>query len=91
MVQEGRALEAVGDCTSCLHSIGHARWTTGEDSNLREKDVFLLEAVKELVEVWTAKVGHRPQTSEETAARQLLEMPLTDVLQKEAVYIANEV
>ena len=83
MVQEGRALVAVGDCTSCLHTVGHARWTTGEDSNLREQPVLLLEAVKELVEVGTPEMGDCLQTSEETAARQLLEVPLTDVLQRE--------
>ena len=82
VVQEGWPLETVSGCTGILNSIGHSRWAAGEDTNLREQDVVLLEAVEELVEVWTAKVSHRAQTSEETAARELLEVPLTDVLEE---------
>ena len=80
MVDEGRALETVSDGTSCFHTICHAWWTTGEDTNLRKQLILFLEAVKKLVEVGTAKVSYGTQTSEETAARQLLEVPLTDVL-----------
>ena len=80
MVDEGRALETVSDSTSCFYTICHAWWTTREDTNLRKKPIFFLEAVEELVEVRTAKVSYGTQTSEETAAGQLLEVPLADVL-----------
>ena len=80
VVDESRALIAIGGCTGCLHTIGHAWRSTGEDSNAGQQDVVLLEAVKELVEIWTTKVSHRAQSSEQTPARQLLEVPLTDVL-----------
>ena len=80
VVDERRSLETVGDCASCFHTICHARWTTGEDTNLWEQLVFFLETVKELVEVGTAKVSYSPQPGEETATRQLLEVPLTDIL-----------
>ena len=81
-MEEGWALEPVRGSTCLLHSIGHARWTTGEHTNLGQEDVIFLEAVKELVEIRTAKVGHRTQTSEKTFARQFLEMPLTDILKE---------
>ena len=83
MVDESWSLEAVGGCTGIFYTVGHTRWTTREYTNLRKEDVLFLEAVEELVEVRTAKVSHRAQTSEETATRQLLEVPLADVLQKE--------
>ena len=69
MVEEGRALETVSDSTSSLYAICHARWPAGEDTNLREQLIFLLEVVKELVEVGAAKMCYGPQTSEETATR----------------------
>ena len=51
-------------------------------TNLRQQEVFLLEAVKEPVEVWSSKVSHRAQSCKQTLARDLLEVTLTDVLQK---------
>ena len=80
MVVEGWTFEAVGGSTGSLHSIGHSRWSTREDTNLGEKDVLLLETVKELVEVWTTKVCDSTKTGEQTLARELLEVALTDVL-----------
>ena len=82
MVVEGWSLEAVGGSTGSLNSIGHSRWSTREDTNTGEKDVLLLEVVEELVEVWTTKVGGTTKTSEQTLARELLEVTLTDVLEK---------
>lgn len=82
MVEESRSLEAVGGSTGLLNTIGHSRWTAGEHADLRQKDVVFLQAVKELVEVWSTKVGDSTQAGEETAARNLLEVPLTDVLEK---------
>ena len=82
MVEEGGAFKAVGSSTGSLHSIGHSRWSTREDTNLGEKDVLLLEVVKELVEVWTTKVGGTTETGEQTLARELLEVTLTDVLKR---------
>ena len=80
MVDEGRTLKAVGGSTGSLHSIGHSRWSTREDTNLGKKNVLFLEVVKELVEVGTTKVGGTTKTSEQTLARQLLEVTLADVL-----------
>ena len=84
-MEESWALVAVGNGTSSLHSIGHPRWATGEHSNLWQKAILLLETVKELVEVWPAKVSDGFQSSEETATRQLLEVALTDVLEERTV------
>ena len=80
VVDKSWPFKAVGSSTGCLHSIGHSRWSTREDTNLGEKDVLFLEIVKELVEVWTTKVGGTTETGEQTLARKLLEMTLTDVL-----------
>ena len=80
VVDEGWTLKAVGGSTGSLHSIGHSRWSTREDTNLGKQDVLFLEVVKELVEVGTTKVGGATKTSEQTLARQLLEVTLTDVL-----------
>ena len=82
-MEEGRALEAVGGSTGSLHAVGHARGTTGEDTDLGQQDVLLLKVVKELVEVWTTKVGDGSEASEQTLARQPLEVTLTDVLKNE--------
>ena len=82
MVKEGWTLEAVGGSTGSLHSIGHSRWSTREDTDLGKEDVLLLEVVEEGVEVGTTKVGDGTKTSEQTLARQLLEIALTDVLWK---------
>ena len=79
-MEEGWPLKAVCGSAGLLHAIRHARWTAGEHANLWQQDVVLLEAVEELVEVRTTKVGDGAQTSEETASRQLLEVPLADVL-----------
>ena len=81
-MEEGRAFKAVGGSAGGLNPIGHSRWSTREDSNLGEKDVLLLEVVKELVEVWTTKVGGTTKTGEQTLARELLEVTLTDVLEE---------
>ena len=83
MVDEGWTLKAVGGSAGSLHSIGHSRWSTREDTNLGKEDVLFLEVVKELVEVGTTKVGGATKTSEQTLARQLLEMTLADVLCEE--------
>ena len=80
MVEEGGAFKAVGGGTGSLNPIGHSRWSTREDTNLGEKDVLLLEVVKELVEVGTTEVGGATKTGEQTLARELLEIALTDVL-----------
>ena len=80
MMDEGRALIAVGSSTGGFHTIGHPRRAAREDSDLWQQNILLLKAIKELSEVWTTKVGHRTQASEQTAARQFLEVPLTDVL-----------
>ena len=85
MVEEGRPLITVSDSTSCLHTICHARWSAGEDTNLREENVLFGKAVKELVEIRTAEVSDSPQTSKETATRQLLEVPFTDVLDRKTL------
>ena len=80
MVDESWTFKAVGGSTGSLHSIGHSRWSTREDTNLGKKDVLFLEVVKELVEVGTTKVGGATKTSEQTLSGQLLEVTLTDVL-----------
>lgn len=77
---EGRTFKAVGGSAGSLHTIGHARRATGEHTNLGQQDVLLLEVVKELVEVWTAKVSDGTEASEQTLARQPLEVALADVL-----------
>ncbi len=82
-MEEGRALETVGSSTGILDPVGHARRSAGEHTNLGQKDVFLLEVVKEGVHVGTAEVGHRAKASEQAAAGELLEVPLTDVLRTE--------
>ena len=82
-MDEGWALKAVGGSTGSLHSIGHSRWSTREDTNLGQENVLFLEVVEELVEVRTTKVGGTTKTCEQTLARQLLEVTLTDVLQIE--------
>ena len=85
VVEEGRSLEAVGGSAGSLHTVGHAWGTAGEHANLGKQDVFLLEVVKELVEVWTPKVGDGTQSSEQTLARQPLEVALADVLENKAL------
>ena len=82
MVDEGWTLEAIGGSTGSLHSVGHSRWSTREYANLGKEDVLFLEVVKERVEVRTTKVGGTTKTSEQTLARQLLEVTLADVLQR---------
>ena len=90
-MDEGRTLKAVGGSTGSLHSIGHSRWSTREDANLGKKNVLFLEVVEELVKVGTTKVGDGTKTSEQTLARQLLEIVLTDVLQgsRECLFIIH--
>ena len=80
MVKEGRALEAVGGSASIFHTVGHPRWAAGEDTNLWQLDILFLQVVEEGLEVRATKVGDGTQASEQTAARQLLEVPLADVL-----------
>ena len=86
-MDEGRALKAVSSSAGCLHTIGHPRWTAGEDSDLRQQDILLLKAIEELSEVWTTKVSHRAQAGEQTAARQFLEVALTDVLEEKEKFL----
>ena len=81
-MKEGWALKAVGGSTGSLHAIGHSRWSTREDTDLGKENILLLEDVKELDKVWTAKVGDGTKTSKQTLARQLLEVALTDVLEE---------
>ena len=90
-MKEGRSFKAVGGSAGSLHSIGHSRWSTREDTNLGKQDVLFLEVVKEGVEVRTTKVGDGTETSEQTLARQLLEIAFTDVLRKGGVYYNNYV
>ena len=80
MVEECRTFEAVDSSASSLYTIGHAWWATGEHTNLGQQDILLLKVVKELVEVWTAKVGGGAEASEQALARQPLEVALTNVL-----------
>ena len=80
VVEEGWPLEAVRGSTGFFHTVCHPWWTAGEHTDLRKQDVVLLEAVEELVEVRTAKVGDRAQSGKETASRELLKVPLADVL-----------
>ena len=82
MVDEGRSIVAVGGGTSFLHSLGHSRRTTGEDSDLRKMVVLFLKVVEEPDEVGSSEMGHSLQSSEEGAIGDLLEVTLTDVLQK---------
>ena len=44
--------------------------------------MLFLKAIKEAVEVWSAKVSYRTEASEQTLARNLLEVTLTDVLEE---------
>ncbi len=78
---EGRSLEPVGSSTGSVHSVGHSGGTAGEHSNAGQEDVLFLEVVKELVEVRTPEMSDGSQSSEQTLARQLLEVTLTNVLQ----------
>ena len=82
MMKERWAFIAVGGSTGSLHTIGHSRWSTREDTDLGQENVLFLEDVKELVEVWTTKVGDGTKTSKQTLARQLLEVALTDILEQ---------
>ena len=91
VMKEGWSLKAVGGSTGSLHSIGHSRWSTREDTNLGKSDVLFLEVVEELVEVGTTKVGDSSKTSEQTLARQLLEIALTDVLKCKGRWYYNQV
>ena len=81
VMKESWTFKAVGGSTGSLHSVGHSRWSTREDTNLGKNNVLFLEVVKELVEVGTTKVGDGTETSEQTLSGQLLEIALTDVLQ----------
>jgi hypothetical protein len=81
VVKEGRAFKPINSSAGGFHTIGHSRWATGEHTNLRQQDVLLLKVVKELVEVWAAKVSDGAETSEQTLAGQPLEVTFTDVLQ----------
>ena len=85
MVDEGRSIVAVGGCTRFLHSLGHSRRTTGEDSNLWKMVVLFLKVVKEPDEVGSSEMGHSLQSSEEGAIGDLLEVTLTDVLEEMSV------
>ncbi len=78
---EGRSLKPIGGSTGSVHSVGHPWGAAGENSNTGQEDVLFLEVVKELVEVRTPEMSDGSQTSEQTLARQLLEVTLTDVLE----------
>ena len=67
MVDKGRTLEPVGDGTRGFHAVGHPRRAAGEEADFWQGNILLLEAVEELVEVWTTKVSDGSQTSKETA------------------------
>ena len=79
-MKEGRSFKAVGGSAGSLHSIGHSRWSTREDTDLGKEDVLFLEVVKEGIEVRTTEVGDGTKTGEQALARQLLEIALADVL-----------
>lgn len=76
---ESRTFISVSSRTGSLNILSHSRWTTGEYTNLRQQVVLFLEVVEESVEVWSAKVSHRAQSCEQTLARDLLEVTLTNV------------
>ena len=82
VVDEGGTFKPVSGSTGRFHAIGHSRRAAGEDSDLRQHDVLLLKVVEEAVEVWTPEVSYCLETSEQTASRELLEVPLTNVLKK---------
>ncbi len=77
---ESRSLEPVGSSAGSIHTISHSWGATREHSNAGEEDVLFLEIVKELVEVRATEMSDGSQSSEQTLARQLLEVTLTDVL-----------
>ena len=62
---------------------GEQMWSVRVDlTNLGHKEMLFLKAIKEAVEVWSAKVSYRTQASEQTLARNLLEVTLTNVLEE---------
>ena len=79
-MDKGWTLETIGGSAGVFHAIGHAGWAAGEDTDLWQAVILFLQVVEEGLEVRTTKVGHRAQAGEQTAAGQLLEVPLTDVL-----------
>ena len=86
-MEEGWPFKAVSDGAGGFHTICHPWWTAGEHANLWKQDILLLEAVEELVEVRTAKVGYGAQSCEETAPGQLLEVLLADVLHEKDKFL----
>ena len=69
VVDEGWTLKAVGGSAGSLHTIGHSRWSTREDTDLGKEDVLFLEVIEEGSEVRTTKVGDGTKTSEQALAR----------------------
>lgn len=69
VMKEGRSFKAVGGSAGSLHTIGHSRWSTREDTDLGKEDVLFLEVVEEGIEVRTTKVGDGTKTSEQALAR----------------------
>ena len=80
MVDERWPFKAVCCRAGLVHSGGHSRWSAGEHPDLWQDDMFLLEVVKECLEVRAAKVCDGAKASEQATARELLEMPLTNIL-----------
>ncbi len=77
---ECRSLEPVGGSTGSVHTVCHPWGAAGEHSNAGKENVLFLEIVKELVVVGTTEMSDGSQSSEQTLARQLLEVTLADVL-----------
>ena len=59
VVEESWTLKTVCGSTGILNTIGHAWGATGEDTDVRQKDILFLKVVKEGIEVRTTKVGYR--------------------------------
>ena len=85
MVVESWPLEAVGGSAGLFHTGGHSGWTAGEHANLGQQEMLFLEVVEEGLEVWSAEVGDGAQAREQTAAREPLEVALTNVLCGEGI------
>ena len=59
VVNHQRALELVAVVASCLHGLGHWRWTARKHANLLFfAKVELLDAIEDLVELRSAEVSH---------------------------------
>ena len=80
VMMENWTLDLIAMVATCFHRACHWWWSTGESSNLSYIGVYLLKTFEEAVELRPAKVGYRPQASEERTIGNLLEVTLADVL-----------